>query len=121
MSDHKGFTLVEIIAVLVILSVLSAIVVPRFINLDVNAKIRGLEYGVAELNGRESLSWANIKLSDSGWINDAQVWSILNTDLGEDYSWDVTPTETGGTLEFKESTQSLTRNLSTFSDPAFWN
>ena len=59
---------------------MAAIVVPRYVALDDNAKVRAIDYGVAELNGRESLTWANVKLSNSGWQNDfPQVWSRVDT------------------------------------------
>ena len=80
--NQKGFTLVEIIAVLIILSVLAAIVVPRFIDLDTNARARAIDSGVAELNGRENLSWANLKITDGGYdlaTGDDTIWEMMKT------------------------------------------
>ncbi len=120
--SEKGYTLIEIISVLIILSVLAAIVVPRYIALDVNAKIRAIDYGVAELNGRESLTWANVKLSNSGWLNDAtQVFNLLDTHLGSEYSWDIGPTTVGGTLRFEDQSSAVNRIGSTSIQPGQWN
>jgi prepilin-type N-terminal cleavage/methylation domain-containing protein len=59
---EKGFTLIEIIAVLVILSVLASVAIPRYISLDESARQRAIDAGIAELNGRETLTWSNIKI-----------------------------------------------------------
>ena len=37
LRNNKGFTLIEIIAVMLILAVLGAVLVPKFINFDSNA------------------------------------------------------------------------------------
>jgi prepilin-type N-terminal cleavage/methylation domain-containing protein len=52
LTGEKGFTLVEIIAVMVILSVLAAVAIPRYMSLDENARQRAIDAGIAELNGR---------------------------------------------------------------------
>jgi MSHA pilin protein MshA len=60
---EKGFTLVEIIAVMVILSVLAAVAIPRYMSLDESARQRAIDAAISELNGRETLTWSNIKIT----------------------------------------------------------
>lgn len=121
-GNETGFTLLEIIAALVILSILAAVAIPRYISLDESAKQKGLDAAIAELNGRETLTWSNEKISGSGWISDDKTFGLINYDLGSDYTWDVgDPDKTGGTLSFKESVSvPLTRNESTQIVPANW-
>ena len=119
--DQRGLTLVEIIAVLVILGVLAAVAAPRFIDLEANAKKKAIDAAIAELNGREDLTWAKLKTSPTGYIDDAQVHSAIEYTLGSYYSWTPgDPAVSGGTLKFKGLEVDLNRAESEFEKPAKW-
>ena len=122
LTGEKGFTLVELIAVMVILSVLAAVAIPRYMSLDESARQRAIEAGISELNGRETLIWSNIKITRSGYTDDATLFPILDTTLGGDYSWiGGSPDKDGGTLRFRTSiTIPLTRTESTDIRPGHW-
>jgi prepilin-type N-terminal cleavage/methylation domain-containing protein len=122
MSGHRGFTLIEIIAVLVLLGMIAALAIPRYINLDQNAKDRAIDSGISELNGRESLVWADAKVSTTGWQDDATIFAAMDTSLGAaHYTWVIGPTAGGGSLSFQSGTPvNLIRTPSTALSPANW-
>ena len=117
---QKGFTLVEIIAGLTIMGILGSVAANKFDLLSAGAGGRALQVMINELNSRECLTWKNIKLSNTGWTNDAVVYAAIDTDLGAGFKWNPQPTVAGGTLHFKSKSITLTRTPSTNTAQGKW-
>lgn len=118
--NQKGFTLIELVAVMVIIGVMGSVAVKKIDFISGTATNRVLLEGVKELNIRESLTWTNIKLSSAGWTDDAQVFSALDTNLGSDFVWTAGPTASGGTLSFRSESIALNRTASTALSIGTW-
>lgn len=71
MCNQKGFTLIEIIAVLVILGILAAVAIPRFMDLTSVASDKAAMQAVAEGKSRLSNQFArNLLLGESNSTTD---------------------------------------------------
>lgn len=63
--DNAGFTLLEIIAVIVILSIIAVVAVPRYFDLQQQAREKTIRTGLAEAIGRVNGHFAEALLAGS--------------------------------------------------------
>ena len=75
---QKGFTLIEIIAVLVILGILAVVAIPKFFDMQKNARDKAAEGLVSAAMSQLSLAYASAKLNGTN-VNSLQGSTVCST------------------------------------------
>ena len=115
MRNEQGFTLIELVMVIVILGVLAAVAVPKFVDLSGDAKASAVKGVAGGLSSASAINYAakvsnKTSVDTSGGCTDAVAGSLLaGTSFGgadDDYSisgtspWPTTPApQLGDTLD----------------------
>ena len=94
LRNEEGFTLIEIIAVLVILGILAAVAVPKYFDLQTKAREKAIYTAVSEMKVRVNQHFASQLLDGytPGGITYAA--ASVGTDIGADFevkNWNWSP------------------------------
>lgn len=120
MVNQKGFTLLEILGVMILMAILISIGVTKLISVDKVAEETALKVATVELNQLELNCWTQIKIADdsNSWRDDEQVFDSCNYEI-RNYEW-LALNRDGGTLRFEGSSVELSRRHSAKHEPAKW-
>ncbi len=117
LKNEKGFTLIEIIAVLIILGILAAVAVPKFLSLTEEAERKALEGAVASGLSTISLLYGQLALSNGAEPATAALVTKANANPPGSDEFNFTFTANGEDVDVAVSWQDAAR---TSTDSGTW-
>ncbi|MFC1814326.1 type IV pilin protein [Thermodesulfobacteriota bacterium] len=84
-KNEEGFTLIEIIAVLVIMGILAAVAIPKFFDLQERARNKAIYTAVSEMKVRVNQHFASQLLNGVTAASVTYVEGSVGTNLGDDF------------------------------------
>ena len=122
LKDESGFTLIEIIAVLVIMGILAAVAVPKFFDLQTKAREKAVYTAMSEMKVRVNQYFAQRLLNGHTWgsggtkmwggstdLKSSGIAAAIGTNLGDDFLIDAMtmdnapPSKTSGSIHVEGS------------------
>ncbi len=100
LKNEEGFTLLEIIAVIVIMSILAVVAVPKYFDLQEQARLKAFETGKSEAIGRVNGYFAQEILGGAKPTEINYTTTTLDGDNMGDFTFTVTGGEAGNSTTF---------------------
>ena len=112
-KNEEGFTLIEIIAVLVIMGILAAVAIPKFFDLQQRAREKAIYTAVSEMKVRVNQHFASQLLDGKTVASITYLGTDVGLNLGKDFNitnWTPGATQVVFSLTYYPDPADTTKN-----------